>query len=357
MFRHTARLLAVAAMATSIATLATNTALADPPLGGLPAVQDVVGVGADTDQYLLDQFSADYNAYLGSNGGNASPHLYSWDSTGFPSITPKTGATKITRPSGSNDGISALNSSTSAALDFARSSRPPQTGDPANDDFVAFAKDLVSWAGNGTGNAPASLSTTDLRNIYSCSVTNWNQITDVHGYVGPSALIKPYLPPTTSGTRTVFLQSLNQSVSTPLVPGACVQTATENEGTDPVFADPNAITPYSVGHYIGQVYNGHFSSLDAPGPLTVRSIYGISPITAAHTLNTPYFPVLYQHLLYNVVRNTDWTDPRAGATLKAIFAPNGWICASTFARLDTTNYGFQPLQPNQCGTLTHPPLP
>lgn len=241
--RHTAaKLFAVAAIATAFTTVAAGSALADPTV--TPAAKDIVGAGSDTTQAVVGQFSTDYNAFLAGKGDTTSPRLYSWDATGSSPITPKTGANTITRPNGSSAGISALNANTKTTLDFARSSRSPQTGDLTTDDFVAFAKDGVAWAANGTGNAPANLSTSDLVGIYTCTITNWNQITDVSGYTGPNATIKAYLPQINSGTRAFFLKALGGG-TTSITPGTCVQAYTpeENEGTDPVYTDANAVTP------------------------------------------------------------------------------------------------------------------
>src|SRR6185437_1912194 len=82
-------------------------ALADPPK--TPAAGDVVGVGSDTIQNVLNQFSVSYNATHKSG-----PRLWSWDATdpttgaiGLP-ITLKKGCKQIARPNGSSGGIAAL---------------------------------------------------------------------------------------------------------------------------------------------------------------------------------------------------------------------------------------------------------
>jgi ABC-type phosphate transport system substrate-binding protein len=348
--RHTAaKLLAAAAIATALTTAVAGSALADPTV--TPAAKDIVGAGSDTTQAVVGQFSTDYNAYLTGKGDTTSPRLYSWDATGSAQITPKTGASTLNRPNGSSAGISALNSTTSTTLNFARSSRSPQTGDLTTDDFVAMAKDGVSWAANGTGNAPADLSTADLVGIYSCTITNWNQIKDETGYTGPNATIKAYLPQASSGTRAFFLKALGGGTNS-LTPGACVQAYTpeENEGTDAVFQDANAVAPYSAAHYIGQVYGGHTTQTDAPGPLTLRTVDGINPITAGHTLNPTYTATNYGRTVYNVVRAADWTG--GVPALKTIFGTAGWICLNATAKADLASYGFQTLPLGQCGSVT-----
>ena len=60
-------LTAAAATATLVGVVA-GPALADPPSGTTPRVTDVVSVGAQTTEYLFDQFAHDYNgAHKGGN--------------------------------------------------------------------------------------------------------------------------------------------------------------------------------------------------------------------------------------------------------------------------------------------------
>ena len=336
-----AKLVTAAAAAASVVSLAAGPALADPPSGTTPAATDIVGVGSDTVQALFNQFSTDYTA---------TPKLYSWDATGSTPITTKTGATSIARPNGSGAGITALGSTTSATVDFARSSRGPQTGDPTTDDFIAYARDAVSWAAQSGGDAPANLTKADLQNIYSCTYTKWNQITDISGYTGSANTIKPFLPQSGSGTRSFFLSAAGITTI-----GGCVnQTVEENEGTNTLLANADSLVPYSVGHYIGQVYFGHTTTTtDAPGALTVRNLDGIVPIdTTNKVISTAYAGSSYARVLYNVVRAGDWTAGNAhAAALQAIFSSTGWICKNATAQADLKSYGF--LNYGFCGAISH----
>ncbi|MFG1808971.1 PstS family phosphate ABC transporter substrate-binding protein [Streptomyces sp. NPDC049040] len=348
--RKTAVALLSAAALVSLVTLA-GPAAADPPTGVTPAATDIVGVGSDTTQALFNQFSADYTG---------SPKLYSWDATGTSPITTKTGATSLNpRPNGSGAGVTALQNTTKTTVDFARSSGGPAAGQLATDDFIAFAKDAVSWAAQSGGNAPANLSTADLKGIYNCTITNWNQITDEAGYTGPNATIKPFLPQSGSGTRSFFMSVLGLSNADPQ-PSCVNTTVQENEGSNLLLHDNNAVVPYSVAHYIGQVYNGHGSGNDVQGPLTIRNIGGTSqtpilvPVDATtHTITSSFATSAYGRSVYNVVRNSDWTAGDAHATaLKAIFSSTGWICKNATAQADLKSYGFLPLA--LCGAITHP---
>ncbi|MFI2608071.1 PstS family phosphate ABC transporter substrate-binding protein [Kitasatospora sp. NPDC018619] len=344
MRKTAAKLLTVAALATSIATVAGGTAVADPAAGVTPRAIDFVGTGSDTTQAVLNQLAADYNASLTDP---TAPRVYSWDATPTgTTITPKAGAATIARPNGSGAGIKALTTYTNTTVDFARSSRGPQPTDPTTDDFVSLAKDAVAWAAPATGNAPANLSTANLKDIYTCAVTNWH---DIDASL-PNATIKPFLPQSDSGTRSFFLTTIGGGVA--VTPGACVTSGTqENQGSDPALADVNALVPYSVAHYIGQVYYGKGAGADVQGPLTIRNVDGVTggPVdTTTKTISSAYAATPYSRVVYNVFRDAEWTS---NATLRAIFGKNGWLC--TNGGNDLKSFGFLPLSSFACGSVTH----
>ncbi|MBF9070020.1 substrate-binding domain-containing protein [Streptacidiphilus sp. NEAU-YB345] len=329
------------AIAAAVATLAAGPALADPPSGVTPAATDIVGVGSDTTQALFNQLSADYTG---------TPKLYSWDATGSSPITPKSGASSIARPNGSSAGITALSTTTSSTLDYSRSSRPAGSSDPTGLTFIAYAKDAVSYAADANGDAPANLTTADLKNIYTCTDTKWNQITDISGYTGSANTIQAFLPQVGSGTRAFFESVLGL---TDAQIGSCVNsTVEENEGTNALLQTADAIVPYSVGHYIGQVYFGHTTSTDAPGPLTVRETNGVVPIdTVNHVITSAYAATSYARNLYTVVRTADWNAGNAHATaLKGLFSSTGWVCKNSTAQADVKSFGFLLL--GLCGTTS-----
>ncbi|MFE7191113.1 PstS family phosphate ABC transporter substrate-binding protein [Kitasatospora sp. NPDC057541] len=351
MRKTAAKLLAAAAIATSVATVASGVAVADPATGVTPAAQDIVGVGSDTTQAVLNGLSAGYNASLAAAGNTTSPRLYSWDATGSATILTKTGAdANFTRPNGSGAGIKQLEQKTSTTVDFARSSRGRQTGDQASDTFVTLAKDAVSWAAKNGGNAPASLTTDQLKDIFTCAKTNWHDINTAW----PNSTIKPFLPQADSGTRAFFLKAIGGG--TAVNPGACVVSGTqENQGTDSVLNDNDAIVPYSVAHYIGQVWNGKASGTDAQGPLTIRDVNSVTPVVlsgtpAVHVINPSFASTAYGRVIYNVVRQTEWaaTDTH-GQALRAIFGTSGWICSTAGAAI-VKDYGFLALPAGACGS-------
>ncbi|MGV9265407.1 substrate-binding domain-containing protein [Kitasatospora sp. NPDC003701] len=336
MRRSPAKLLAVTAVA--LGTAFAGTAAADPPV--VPGTDDIVVVGSQTTGSLLGQFSTDYSAHLASIGDTTSPRLYSFDSTGPSPITPRLGAPAITRPTAAGDGLVALNLSGSA-VDVDRMDLTRQPSTPTTDTFVLLAKDAVSWAAKSGGNAPANLTTAQLKNIYECTVTNWTQIVPTL----PNATIKPYLPQASSGTRAFFLAAIGVTT-----PGVCVTGGPgENQGVDPVLNDANVLVPYSVGHYLGQTVGGHSTPADGAGPLTVRAINGVAPVNTANTINAAFVAGPFGRVLFNVVRQADWTSTGAkGTAMRAIFGRGGWICTSEAAAIKS--YGFLQLPSAACGS-------
>ena len=315
-----------------------------------PPATSIVFVGDHVDDAAMDSICSAYNAT-----SPASP-CYNYDSAGSSPITPKAGAITAARPYGCDPGVALLNSTTSSTVDSARCGRNPRAGGNI-DWFIPFATDAVGWAGYTGGNAPHGLSTTDLKYIYSCAITNWNQIVDEPGYTGPNAPIDVFLPPVDSSMRAFFLAALGMGPDGPNPlgpPPACWRgdNPQDSEGTNPAFQnDPNAIIPYSLGHYIGQVYRGLGSGTDRPGALDAnRSIDGVEQIdTVNHVFNTA-ISLNYRYALYNVVRQADWADPVKGPRLKALLArpvAGGWLCSHPSAIIST---GF--LNMPGCGSLS-----
>jgi len=371
------KLIAVTAVAASATAMAIGPALADPPKGVTPKASDVVGVGSDTLEFLLDQFSFDYN-----RSHTTGPKLYSWDAlnpvTGLTdNISTKAGCSAIPRPDGSSAGITTLDANTKVGthfcVDFARSSRGRASTDPAKGPggivFVALGKDAVTYATNATTNAPSNLTTAQLNAIYSCTDTNWSQ---VGGTSGP---INAQLPQTSSGTRAFFLKAIGLAT-----PGACVNsTAEENEGIDPVLAGPNTIFPYSIGKYIAEKFHSakctnatctgspackptstqNRFGCDTHGKMVLRSINGTKPTTGTgtKTVINAHFSANFIRTVYAVVR---WASTKNNipAYLQKFFdaakkpgasgPPSGWICSNSTAHQDLINYGFLPTP--FCGT-------
>jgi ABC-type phosphate transport system substrate-binding protein len=355
--------IAGAAAGAALLTLAASPALADPPAGVTPRYYDVVSVGSDTTQYLFDQLSVAYNnAHKVHNPSH--PWIYSWDATNpktgatGDTIRTKAGARPLARPNGSNAGITVLEANAKTtrgtfSVDFARSSRARKPTDPVLGPggiaFVKLAKDAVTYSTQAKSNAPTDLTTAQLSAIYQCTARTWNQVG------GKShATIRPFLPPSSSGTRTFFLGAINVTT-----PGSCVNSTPEqNEGTNKLLHSPNAIFPYSVADYIAQVFHspacGHRPKrgqngfgCDNHGTLKLNSINGTSPTVGrgARTTINPLFSVAFQRFIYDVVRYSAGTPDHIPANLEPFIASasakvKGWFCTAKTARTAIINYGF-----------------
>jgi ABC-type phosphate transport system substrate-binding protein len=382
--RLLSKLMAGSAAAATLVALAAGPALADPPTGTTPKATDVVGVGSDTIEFLVDQFSHDYdNTQSGAK-------LYSWDATnpstgamGDPIVT-KSGCASIARPDGSSAGITQLDANTADGsnfcVDYARSSRGRAATDPpyaaGGIAFDALAGDAVTYAtrnsASGGTNAPVTLTTGQLKNIFLCKTTNWDKVG------GQSGTILPFLPQVGSGTRAFFLTALGGGV-TPITPGSCVNsTVQENEGIDSQLDSPDAIVPFSVGKYIAEVYhsaaclnsactpNGsgqvctptgkqNLFGCDEAGVLGLDKINKSDPATPwplpAPPSNkpkiNPKFSALFQRTVYIVVRYDASTADHIPAYLEKFFAAKnastpGWMCKNAKATTDIKDYGFLP---------------
>ena len=347
-----------------------------------PAATSVVGVGSNTIQGVMDQFSGDYNS------AKAGQYLYSWDATNpitgaiGDSITTKNNCTAIPRPDGSSAGITALTTENGTTgghpcIDFGRSSRPRGASDPTNVTFITLAEDAVDYAVQSTTNAPANLTTADLTGIYNCTITNWKQIG------GKNGTIAPFIPQPSSGTRSFFLAAIGVTT-----PGSCVSddngNLEENEGVNPVLNTnkANVIFPYSVGAYLAARYhsatcenstctpdsNGIICSPKGTQPLFQCNDRGTMilgelngtdpttpwPLTASTTgakISTSFTPSFLRYL-YDVVPGTS-TIP---SNLTQYFGPTGWMCTNATAKTDIANYGFLALPAGtaagDCGSLS-----
>jgi ABC-type phosphate transport system substrate-binding protein len=379
--RKLTRLMAgVASVAAAAALVAGSvTAASADPIGHngkavAPASYDIVGVGSDTTTYLTDQFSVNYNKTVKVHNA-AHPFLYSWDalpkgqtepSTTF-KITPKAGCTVVSRPDGSGAGLKALNQnmldgkSGHYCIDFGRSSSGRSPGTPTVGPhgviYVTLAKDAITWAARsakaGGTDAPANLSTKQLKAIFTCKDTNWAQVG------GKSGAITVYLPQPGSGTLSTWEKFMGIVPNGPV--GHCVsQAPEENEGTYSGFNTKNAIAIYSIGAYVAQKF--HEAACGAKptakqnqfgcnltGKLALGNINGTTPIVADKT-NT-HFSSGYFRTIYNIVRDVSAkaAAPAMPAALRPIFSRTGYLCSAA-ARPTIVDYGFIPT--GLCGSFS-----
>ena len=364
-----------------------------------PKATDVSGVGSDTIQNVMDQFTSDYNAK------HSTGDLYSWDATNpitgaiGDSITTKQGCSTIPRPNGSSGGITALTTEngttgSSPCMDFARSSRARSGTDPTSITFVTLAGDAVTYATQPTSNAPANLTTSQLAEIYNCQVTNWKQLG------GKSGTIDAFIPQSGSGTRAFFLAAIGVTT-----PGSCVSssatvggsagananTLEENEGVAPSLngtagsgvTRADVIFPFSVGKYLAEHYHSsacfntactanssglicapkagkNLFGCNTRGTMVLDEINGTAPTTPFPLTNStvnavinPSFSPTFRRFLYEAVNSPEFSIP---AYLQPYFGPAGYVCTSTTAKKDLKDYGFLVLPagtaPGDCGSMS-----
>ncbi len=269
------------AAATVLAALALSVAAARPVQAAradpVPQPNDVVGVGSDTMQYILD-FAAngDINGDLGYNEAEDPYRLSSFDATADangrsvygtnilepvnPTVVLRAGTAPVQRPDGGIAGVSALLADTSPAdpaINFATIVSAPTATipDPQPTAAEATQAEANGWGGlevftlgtdslqiaaASTTNAPASgLTIAQLQGIYSCDADYRNWDSPELGS-GPDATIIPLIAPPGSDIRTAFLDDLSLSDT-----GGCVETAQANDPTT-IDGDPNAIAPFTV---------------------------------------------------------------------------------------------------------------
>jgi ABC-type phosphate transport system substrate-binding protein len=402
-------LVAAGAVAATATALAVAPAMADPVNSNLkpvtPAPYDVVGIGAGTTQYLLDQFSVNYNKDVASKSAHSpsNPYFYSWDAVPpnnpldeTQQIALKKGCTKQLRPDGSSAGIAALSTEGDVTYkgksypcaNYARSSRPRSSKDPALGPggvaFVALAQDAVTYATVKDSYAPNNLTLKQLQAIFSCGVKaahgdaagTWGALLGSKAAKGSAnQKIDPIVPQAGAGTLSFWLETAlgfandNQptcssqyenSIKNPTV------VPEENEGIDKAFLshgkpNKNVVWIYSVGSFIAQAYHDPACGkkptsgqddfgCDENGVMNLNSIQGTAPTVTTKgfvTIN-PKFDPTFDRLLYDVVPFNTKKDP-IPSSLARFFSPKGWLCRSNQDHI-IEDYGFLPSA--ACGSVS-----
>lgn len=287
-------------------------ASADP--AAPPAAGDIVGVGSDTSQFVLDNLADGATV-----AGSAVPGYNATATTGklrsFHALTAGTsaqivvrqGTQSINRPNGSGQGKATLYNPSNPNIDFARSSSALNDAE-VNAGLYAypFAVDGLGLATARTTNAPATLTSAQIVGIYQGTIKNWSEVG------GKAGTIVPQIPQSGSGTRSFFtseLKKLNGGVDVTLA--STVVDVQEHDDAI-VKSNPNAIAPFSTGR------------AELAGTVTI-----VGGFTA-------------KRALYNVVRAADRTR------LAGVFGADGFVC-STDARPLIEAAGFDQLARDEFG--------
>lgn len=256
----------------------------------------ITAAGSDTTEGLMDQILSD-NAP--STGTEFNIHALQPTNLTVPGDTHCSTATYNTTasagvfasPNGSGAGRNALKGSVAGTfpdstvgagkgcVDIARSSAEPRdlTQDNATFEYYGFALDDVTWASPSL-QAPAALTVQQVRDIFQCVITNWNQIPGAG-----SGQIQRVFPSTSSGTGDTFIKKVLGGTA-PVASGAscpAVITAEENHGS--LFLDTTnqpalaaayqqAILPYSAGKWSFQTNNAANPTLNISGGVRVGGI-------------------------------------------------------------------------------------
>jgi hypothetical protein len=339
--RFTLRKGAVTALAGAAAVLSLalgGTAVADPNLnnagaslpGFLPDSNDVVGVGSDTTQYVVNTAAqvqaasnpsvrvASFNAF--KPGTESSPVTSDSIVIRDPDGVANSGdEVTLARPNGSSAGITALINN--PQLTFARSSR--FRGSAVAEQNLYFIPALVDGLSYIVDKSAAS----DIRNLDNAELAAIYRCTDTRGY-------HPKLPQTGSGTRSFFLAQIGVADNEV---GSCVQQNVQEHDATPVVGDAVALAPFSTARFVN----------NPPSPANPPS--NVVDIAA----NAPTAGVFYTtRTVYNVVRKADYDAP--GSPLPAIFGPDaagtagGFFC-DRYARFGSARQGFAAT--TDCGSL------
>ena len=324
---------AVAIAAIATAALAAIPAGADPV--GAPTYREIVVVGSDTTQTVMNGLSD----AITINGVKV---MGSYDARGSATITTKDPASHpvsctINRPGSSGAGVTALitaNESGSGCVQVARSSSNTAANNPGrNLTYVPFAVDAMTYAVRSDSTVSKKLTTAQLKSIYNCTAP------------GVGTNFKPLLPQFGSGSRDFFLKALglpNTADFTTQFP--CVKDTDANgqpiqEHVGTYLTDTKHLLAYSIAVYSSQVYG---QAPAAQGKAVLASLNGVAP-TILNTSSS------FKRDVYNVVS----TPKLAEAPYSTLFVgPNALVCQRTDV---ITQYGFG-IAPN-CGdtSIVTPP--
>ena len=264
----------VAGLALSAFAVATP-AFADPVAGSY------VAVGSDTLDASMNALTNGTKA-TGSNvritaSGAA---VGSFDAFGSATIQTKPTGPYFTRPNGSGAGVNALIASVQGAtygspavnianqVDIARSSSGPGGNASATGKlvYVPYARDAVAYAYYGPAADLGSLTTAQLKDLYT------NGPTTIGG-----TLVTPLIPQASSGTRKFFLSAIGVSTDATCPISACTtSTLPENDAS---VLTAGTIIPFSAANWIAQANGVAQNTIPASGNVVLGAPNGVVAFT------------------------------------------------------------------------------
>lgn len=330
--------------------------------------QTITLAGSDTTQDISAAFTTGFNTDTSYNSDpDTIVNVLSQQSTPVAApadahcaartyATPASGAQTLA-PNGSSAGRDALRVSVLAGdgcIDVARSSSGPRAigQDLASFRYVAFALDAVGWS-SASARAPQTLTLAQLRGIYDCTFTNWNQVG------GTAGAIQRYYPQAGSGTRSFFQSDVLGFDPTTISTGSCPAVKLTQENTGQAIATNGdtltALVPYSAGNFVAQTRG---TQTDQRAGQTLRRINNQSltagsgtsmtlntagPVTEANVkLNNPAPAYPGIRYVFNVLDNTSVSYSQANRYFGFVNATDGGkspVCNGSKSAV-ITDYGF-----------------
>jgi ABC-type phosphate transport system substrate-binding protein len=262
------------------------------------------------------------------NGGT----IGSFDATGSPYITAKSGGVRFGRPNGSGDGVKALSRSidggtyTSGSVgsptnvvitdqvDIARSSSAGVSNAAGELLYVPFGRDAIAYAYKGAATGIDAITVSQMKSLYECTP----------GFKIGTTTVTPIIPQSGSGTRKDFLSKINvtETAMLTVAEGGCVVEGQEHDAT---ILTAESVMPMAVSRWVAMNTG---ASYDKRGTGTLGSLVaGVVPVTGTGTSmvpNAPYYAdATWGRDTYLVVENArvDSTNAKFDAGLFALVDP------------------------------------
>ena len=316
------------AAATLFGAASTAGAVNRPEPTGWDGVNDlVIGGGSDTTYNFMQNAELLYNGSQGCETDNTSGSATIGQCKADPNAATETkGNWDHDRmsgkyPTGSGAGIKELQLGT---VDYARSSRAPKSSGETDLNFWAYGKDGLAVVTFGA-RTPGNLTTAQLKNIYNCTITTWDQITGDPADAGKT--ITPVGMNTASGTKATFDTYLGfdanagSCVKKLSISGAASFFAFEND-VKPLLqsttaTDANALDGTNLDNAIWWMSYAEWKAFSYKRQsASVWSVDGQAPSSA--TISSNAYPIT--RFIYHVTRKVDATpdastDNVVGATV------------------------------------------